>query len=59
MNVLRTVHQSLDESSPFVSFEAILSWKSLLASRISATVLFLNILNFLQLKSVFVRLAFR
>ena len=28
MKVLRTVHQSLDESSPFVSFEAILSWKS-------------------------------
>ena len=49
MNVLRTVHQSLDESSQFVSFEAILPWKSLLASRISAAVLFLNVLNLLQL----------
>ena len=27
MKVLRTVHRSLDESSPLVNFEAILSWK--------------------------------
>ena len=45
MKVLRTVHQSLAESSPLVSFEAVLSWKAFLASRISETVLFLKVLN--------------
>ena len=59
MKVLRTVHQSLAEIFPLVNFEAILSWKAFLASRISETVLFLKVLNCVQCNSVFVGLSFR
>ena len=59
MKVLRTVHQSLDESSPLVNLEAILPWKACFASQISTTVLFLKVLNCAQCTSVGVSLAFR
>ena len=59
MKVLRTVHQSLDESAPHANFEAILSYKA--AFRISNKYesFFLTVLNCVQRHSIFVCLAFR